>query len=273
MPNFVLALGHFRCGLIGQDSVPEDICRSQTNPVNYIVMEKVVTTPDGRTLSLQDSIKPWARSLISLDEVDYLSFILQISHALQTAQDRFKLTHYDLHLNNVLLQRLPPGLREVVIRYPKGHEVRATFIAVIIDFEFARFEDERGEVHSSGKEYPHYGIFQSFNSAYDIYMVINAMYEETSKNLRTFLRPLMNFLHSQDPFAWVSKEFPSRLQPKLAGTGKLVPQTLHDLQPIDVVKAISRIYPDQYAFLTQASADVVRIPVPYWETEYGSLGC
>ncbi len=275
LPNFVLALGHFRCGLINSETGdPSSICDPTSPAVNYILMEKVETTPDGRTFSLADLHKAAAKPFIYTDEITYLSYILQIAHALQTAQDRYEFTHYDLHLGNVLIQRLPASLPQVMIQYPGGHAVRTSYIAVIIDFGFARLRDEHGTIIVRRGNFTDYGIFPDFNPAYDIFMLIVLLYKGTTEAVRAFLRPLVQFLESRNPFARIdSQHYLGRLLGKYTATGKLVPETLNGLRPIDVVEAIASIYPKHYAFLSQAPPDIPHIPVPDWEAYFGSLNC
>lgn len=112
--------------------------------VNYLAIELVETSP-GKTSTFFEYVTK--ASLLDISEL--LSRIIQIALGLQTAQDKFRLAHNDLHLSNILLQGLHPLLgllpaastSGVNVYYPEyGMTVYTSMIPVIIDFGKARMD-------------------------------------------------------------------------------------------------------------------------------------
>ena len=114
---------------------------------------------------------------------DFLQVYLQVINALRVAYDFCRYTHYDLHHNNVMIQKVGGVDRHYVIPFydRKGERkyIRTKYMARIIDYGFSHAEIEGvdfGTVLFDGQE-DDYGIFT--NSPFplgDAYRILRACY-------------------------------------------------------------------------------------------------
>ncbi len=264
-PNFALVLGRFKCAPI-KSSAPEKMCSkdvAEADKVNYIIIEKVETTKN-KTYTLNEVIQK-----SYLNTTDLIGIILQLCHGLQIAQDELRLTHFDLHGNNVLIQGIPDELGfPVNIQYPGGTVV-AKAIAVITDFGLSRIHPKGAKpIHSIVKH--KYGITNEFNPAYDIFLIIWEMHQEVMRaakpKYRTFLVPLLTAMAQRNPRATGRT---GRLM--LTPDGK--PETLRGMTPMDVVKMVKHLYPEAYQAATTPVPGAPSIPNKAMQTQYKNVSC
>ena len=103
--------------------------------------------------------------------VDYLYLLFQVSTALLDTQEKYRFTHYDLHLGNVLLDKWPEDKNNIIYRIP-GRTIsifknKCPFIAKITDYGLSRMETDHTLVTPSITNYPE-ATFGEFNPSYDI---------------------------------------------------------------------------------------------------------
>ena len=249
---------------------------------------------------------------------------MQICLGLQTAQDKFKLAHNDLHLKNILIQGLDPltnAMRDLGLSLPSKSGVNVYYpyftmtvytsnIPVIIDFGKSRLEvserlqnameanseadilaalnnPQKGEptvpinatdelvtdVHWGG----YYGYTHKFNSANDIFMVVEQVADMFRGHSATKPNPLSaltgriesrmtgvtEFITENDFTYEYFEEAPIDLKISSFGGQFRLPvvpgpnflsdqddhtvQDLNGLRPIDVVQYIADLYPREYA--------------------------
>jgi hypothetical protein len=205
VPNFALLLGTFNCPQLPLSGTLPAICTSpvgsQSPEVNYLVIEKVDTLPDGTTYTLKEFIeKEYTNPFTLANPTQRIHFVLstlsQLLLALGIAQNALGFTHYDLHWNNILLQGNPQN-RPVAIAYPLSryyteilesllpHQpsapsailpnyfdvyVRSPYIAVMIDFGQSRTH----KVHTF-TWLPSAGVTDKFSPIYDAYWLVYQM--------------------------------------------------------------------------------------------------
>jgi len=137
MPTFTYIFGTFQCSLpyidsteyLG-DTVPTSkanryaltYCQNNRFPVNYVLYEKV------SGISLGEFVRT-----CTIEE--FLSILIQIIFAIQTAYDLFQFSHNDLHTENVLVVTLEQPI-SIVLRYPDGRQqyLQTRVVAKIIDY-------------------------------------------------------------------------------------------------------------------------------------------
>jgi serine/threonine protein kinase len=153
----------------------------QTDQQSSVIMERVV----GQTLS------EYIRS-DDFNIPDYLFILAQLALALQVAQFRCGLVHYDLTPWNIVIQKLPrPITFDYMIDYNKVYRVKTQIIPVIIDF---------GKSHVI-YDNTHYGDINMFNvsTIQDILSIlVTSIYDITELELQhnevRSLVTLANFL-------------------------------------------------------------------------------
>lgn len=109
--------------------------------------------------------------------VDYLYLLFQVSTTLLNAQEKFRFTHYDLHLGNILIDKWPGDKNNIIYRIP-GKTIsifknKCSFIAKITDYGLSRIETEQTLVTPSISNYPDV-TFGEFNPSYDIISFIGS---------------------------------------------------------------------------------------------------
>lgn len=112
------------------------------------------------------------------DPLSYLYLLFQVSSALMASQEKFLFTHYDLHIDNILLDDWPKGVE--YLSYPLSNSSRiqipkdkCPFIAKISDYGLSRLETERALITPSVSDKPDAG-YGEFNPSYDIISFIGS---------------------------------------------------------------------------------------------------
>lgn len=142
------------------------------NPINYLVVENVVGIP-------------LKKFLLTASEENIKDVITQVFYALYDAQ-KIEFTHYDLHIDNILIKPLD---RPLEIEYSRK-EVITKNLAVIIDLEFSFIKVDNCIL----------GVSQISNNIYnksfwihDIFKIVMSLYKFANYHIdkgNTFVEPL-----------------------------------------------------------------------------------
>lgn len=124
----------------------------------------------------------------TIDYETFLPLFMQILYALETAQYKYRFTHYDLHSYNVLIndRKKDDTMSYILYNRPNGKlkYVPASKIATIIDFGFTHVTlngEDHGLTHGAASN-----VVNSFNSLFDIYKLLGFLtinyFEHKKKN-------------------------------------------------------------------------------------------
>lgn len=140
VPNFMHTYAAFMCSppILNEKDEIVTWCPIGETKVTYLVLENI-----RNALSMKDIIKK-----LTVDE--YLQIYIQILNALNVAYKQFDFTHYDLHLDNVLIQELSYTV-SIPFYDPRGgvKYIQSNLIPRIIDYGYSH-------VYLQGQ---HFGIF------------------------------------------------------------------------------------------------------------------
>lgn len=166
---------------------------------NYIMYENI----QGGTLT--DYIK---KGLLKPE--DYIDIIYQVLLALSVAQKEVKLTHYDLHCENIMLREPPKGLdthfsysvnidsKTYTVKNPK-------YIATIIDFGLSAVNIKPfGMVGMCG--YEHVNIHPRFSAGTDMYhflvdYLFNIVRFGKNEKIKNIVYNIFRFWGNRDPYS------------------------------------------------------------------------
>lgn len=146
IPNFVYVFGFFECSCPVVDTINRQIltwCNNKQVESSYIVYEKIFPNRPFRKLCRHGTVS------------QILNAYLQVAYSLILAYKVIDFTHYDLHLDNVLI-RILPDKPNISIPYEteNGKEyLNSNFVATIIDYGSSHIQFE-------GRHYGRYGIEQ-----------------------------------------------------------------------------------------------------------------
>lgn len=175
-PNFVYTFGQVSCTrpIVGSDNPIEynkvqTWCHDGADPTNYIIIENI---PNSNTLvsALRD-----LRGSERLTPQQIISSLLQIFFAIWIANNETKFTHWDLHLNNILLRKVE---EDSVIKYNvEGEEYLINtlgYVATIIDFGLSSIEvpGTNGLKEINLKSGKHRGYSNPYQDIYTSYINI-----------------------------------------------------------------------------------------------------
>jgi serine/threonine protein kinase len=148
-----------------------DLCLELSSPRYFIVMEKI----EGNTLANEE-----------LTPKEYLECTLSICKALEEAN----ITHYDMHDDNVLIQREKGGIK-------------------IIDFGYSYYEtSEGGYGYASSYDMGEYGILQRHNRLTDAYkLLVHGLARERRDEYTELFTTLIRFFHPNNNIDDVVEEF------------------------------------------------------------------
>lgn len=119
---------------------------------------------------------------------DYLYLLFQVSTALLNTQERFRFTHYDLHLGNILLDTWKDkNGNSITYKIPNKtisvKKQNCPFISKITDYGLSRFETNSTIVIPNINSYPD-ASYGEFNPSYDIISFIGStLFDFRTKNI------------------------------------------------------------------------------------------
>lgn len=128
VPNFGLVYGRFSCGF---NPVGSKICDGSYRKKTYVLYEYITSLSD-KTRTLYDYIK-WEPNS-EQKETNLINILVMLLISLQKAQDALEFTHYDLHLDNVLLVQLNAKYKFVYEYNGKKYTIILDYFPFIIDF-------------------------------------------------------------------------------------------------------------------------------------------
>jgi len=187
VPNFVYALGIFSCPPFKQDNkgniVMNKFCTydNKNKMTNYLIYERI----PGKTFRhhIYNS---------TLKDYEVLTIIIQLLAALQVAFIKYRYTHYDLHLGNIMIRELD-DYKNVKYKFTnslgnkKTLYITTKYIPTIIDYGYSY-------VHLNGENYgranmPSYGIYNDRPSPiHDIYKMILLSLTTSKPSKLSFLK-------------------------------------------------------------------------------------
>jgi hypothetical protein len=196
IPNFSWIYGVLRCSmplLVDRDSKIASWCDDTSNPVTYVVYEKIPG------VNFKKFIK-------TCSPEDFMNAYMQILYSLVMADNYCGFTHYDLHYENIIMRPLTE-VSDII--YNDGNKkvvISTKNIATFIDYGFSRVEFDG---RTSGK----YG-FESFSIFGDkSYVMFDAfkilcfscatMISNSSPAKDTGLKLLKFFIGEEDPITFL----------------------------------------------------------------------
>ena len=126
-------------------------------PGNAICLERVVGTPFSRFIEMEE-----------VPDKEIVAVVCRILVALQRAYELIGFTHYDLHLNNIMICETDYG--EIVSTRKDNYKFKIYYLPVIIDYEFSTIKIKNKTIGISGIELK--GIFNTSNPSSDIHMLL-----------------------------------------------------------------------------------------------------
>lgn len=128
VPNFGLVYGRFSCGFNPEG---KKICDNSYRKKTHVLYEYITSLSD-KTRTLYDYIK-WEPNS-EQKNITLINIIVMLMISLQKAQDALEFTHYDLHLENVLLVQLNAKYKFVYEYNGKKYTIILDYFPFIIDF-------------------------------------------------------------------------------------------------------------------------------------------
>jgi hypothetical protein len=132
--NFSLVYGRFMCGFNKENiQKTKEICDYKSEQKTHVLYE-YIATESGKTETLKSFIQKINNTNKEKMNVELMNIMIMLMISLQHAQDQLDFTHYDLHLENVLLVKLN-GTYKFKYDY-KGNEysIILEYFPFIIDF-------------------------------------------------------------------------------------------------------------------------------------------
>ena len=138
----------------------------------YIIMDKLNPLVINKQLT------------INLNKVQFLCMLFQVSQGLLAAQQEYKLTHYDLHIENLLYSHYPNN--KDYISYPLPNQNMkmmlmkkyCPYIFKIADFALARIETDKSILAPTVDDYP-MRTYGEFNHSYDFACLLGSILIDT----------------------------------------------------------------------------------------------
>lgn len=138
--NFSLVYGRFTCGfnstppLENEDLSKRLLCDNNKQSMTHILYE-YISTESGNPMTLNSYIERLSNSNEKTEVYSNLmNIVIMLMISLQHAQDRAKFTHYDLHLDNILVVKLNASYK---FKYGYGnqiYEIMLDHFPFIIDY-------------------------------------------------------------------------------------------------------------------------------------------
>lgn len=141
--NFSLVYGRFMCGF-DMESIQQkkDICNSKAEQKTHILYE-YIATESGETETLKSfilKINEYNRKRMS---IELMNIFIMLMISLQHAQDKLDFTHYDLHLENILLVKLNSIYKFKYEYGGKIYDVVLEYFPFIIDYGRSHINPEK----------------------------------------------------------------------------------------------------------------------------------
>ena len=134
-----------------------------------------------KTVTVNNQLNPELK-MTSDNPKTFLYLLFQISHSLMTAQQKHRLTHYDLHIENILWDEWSEQKEKKYISYPLPGKINrlvipkvyCPFILKISDFALSRLETKKAILSPLVDDFPE-KTYGEFNPSYDIMSLIGTI--------------------------------------------------------------------------------------------------
>ena len=146
MREFCKTYGNINAQKLGIDKDEDAICFERINGVIFSKFIEMDQIPDKEIVTV----------------------ICRVLLALQRAYELIGFTHYDLHLNNIIVTETNIG--DIISTKKDNYKFNIYYIPVIIDFEFSTIRIKDRTIGISGIELK--GIYNSSNPSTDIHMFL-----------------------------------------------------------------------------------------------------
>jgi len=161
VPNFIGTIGYLKCN-IGNNNTKPCIMSNNNYDREYLVLEYA----EGRSLIN-------VANDLSINNNDYNNILLQIIMALDIAQKELGFVHYDLHMKNILIHKLPKLTKLLYGQY----SIETQYLPRILDYG-------RSYTHKvGGRIYWNCGVYDKYNEYHDIIYLLYTInkYKNNSK--------------------------------------------------------------------------------------------
>lgn len=159
-----------------------------------------ITEKNGDVFSFQEFVSgiTLERLLPSLSFEEFLGIFKQILIALEVAQKELSFCHYDLHLANVIVQKIVPFSYTVSL-YGKNFTFKSgNYLPIIIDFGLACVKVENTLIGSY--DCIEYGMYNFPIQGYDMYKFLFHSYSIAKGDLQKQIGGLFLFYGLYDPY-------------------------------------------------------------------------
>jgi hypothetical protein len=163
VPICSLLYSRFVCGV---DVEEGEVC-GKGDGVSHLVYE-YIRSADGTVLSLSEYISKELTEDPDIVQENLLNMLVYLMVYLQKAQDMMAFTHYDLHLDNIMLINVDNEVIEELEYKGKRGKIAMKFIPKLIDYGRAYIKSESAVkrfVYNDIEEKKKYTSFQEFQQA------------------------------------------------------------------------------------------------------------
>jgi len=110
------------------------------------------------------------------NEQDFKNIIIQIFYALNIASKSLKFTHYDLSMNNIIIQDLG---RSKTLKY-QAKIIVSRYVPVFIDYGLSHIKINDTDI---GVDIKYYNVYNKSFPIYDIYFLLFTLYYKMTIDL------------------------------------------------------------------------------------------
>ena len=111
---------------------------------------------------------------MDMDTQQFLIFLFQISHGLYTSQQKYKFTHYDLHIENVLWNYADKEIRYSLPNFDLSLIANSPYLYKMSDFGLARLETDTTLITPAVDQFPQ-KTYGEFSPSYDILSILGSI--------------------------------------------------------------------------------------------------
>lgn len=136
------------------------------NETTHVIYENI-TTKSGNVLTFDKFISNARRKNLKLAQVIILNILIILLITLQKGQDTMQFTHYDLHLNNILIVKLDKCYKLKYTYNGTEYFIVTQFIPFIIDYGRTHIDTSKAvsrEKYTNQETQKQYNTFQDFQT-------------------------------------------------------------------------------------------------------------
>lgn len=111
---------------------------------------------------------------MKMDTKQFLIFLFQIAHGLFASQQKYKFTHYDLHIENLLWKYSSEEIRYSLPNFDLSLVVNSPVIFKMSDFGLARLETDTTMITPAVDKFPQ-NTYGEFSPSYDILSILGSI--------------------------------------------------------------------------------------------------